>query len=322
MRMYNKQTTHTMAAPVSDEDSSAGQDSIDERETPLTLAIRKLKRDRLALASLGIISTFAFVAVAAPVIAPYGPEETVLQDRLQGPTMTHLFGTDQFGRDILSRVIFGTRVSFLVGIVSVSIGMLFGIPLGAIAAWYRGSIVDEIIMRSMDVILSFPVVVLAIALVGVLGTQPVDLGIVTIPNIGKVMIVIGFITIPQFARTVRGDLLSELEEEYVEASIAVGESWSYVLFRDALVNVISSLLVLASLRSATAILTEALLSFLGIGVQPPRPSWGLMLSNARDYMISGEWWMAVFPGLMIFFLVIALNMLGDSLRDAADPRLE
>jgi ABC-type dipeptide/oligopeptide/nickel transport system permease subunit len=311
-----------MAAPVSDEETSTGQDSMGDRETPLTLALRKLRRDRLALVSLFIIGTFAFVAIAAPVIAPYSPEETILADRLQGPSGAHLFGTDQFGRDILSRVIFGTRVSFLVGIISVSIGMFFGIPLGAIAAWNRGSIVDEIIMRSMDVILSFPVVVLAIALVGVLGTQPVDLGFITIPNIGKVMIVIGFITIPQFARTVRGDLLSELEEEYVEASIAVGESWSYVLFRDALVNVISSLLVLASLRSATAILTEALLSFLGIGVQPPRPSWGLMLSNARDYMISGEWWMAVFPGLMIFFLVIALNMLGDSLRDAADPRLE
>jgi ABC-type dipeptide/oligopeptide/nickel transport system permease subunit len=311
-----------MAAPVSDDETSTDQESVGERETPLTLALRKLRRDKLALASLLIISTFALVAIAAPLIAPYSPEQTILGDRLQGPSMAHLFGTDQFGRDILSRVIFGTRVSFLVGIISVSIGMAFGIPLGAIAAWYRGSIVDEVIMRSMDIILSFPVVVLAIALVGVLGTQPVDLGFVTIPNIGKVMIVIGFITIPQFARTVRGDLLSELEEEYVEASVAVGESWAYVLFRDALVNVISSLLVLASLRSATAILTEALLSFLGIGVQPPRPSWGLMLSNARDYMISGEWWMAVFPGLMILALVLALNMLGDSLRDAADPRLE
>lgn len=310
-----------MSTSVTD-DSSSDQDALDNRETPITIALRKLRRDNLALVSLVIILGFALVAVSAPVIAPYGPTETNMADRLQGPSVEHPFGTDQFGRDTLSRVIFGTRVSFMVGLVSISIAGVFGIPLGAIAAWHRGSAVDEVIMRAMDVILSFPVIVLAIALIGVLGTQPVDLGFVVVPNIVKVMTVIGFITIPQFARTVRGDLLSELEEEYVEASIAIGEDWSFVLFRDALINVISSLLVLASLRSATAILTESLLSFLGIGVQPPQSSWGLMLSNARDYMISGEWWMAVFPGVMIFLLVIALNMLGDSLRDAADPRVD
>lgn len=309
-----------MATQTSDEQTD--QSVVGERETPLTLAYGKLKRDRLALVSVLIILVFAIAAVAAPLIAPYEPAEQEFDDRLEGPSLDHVMGTDQLGRDIFSRVVFGTRVSFLVGLVSVSIGMFFGVPLGSIAAWKRGTLIDEGIMRSMDVILSFPVVVLAIALIGVLGTSPVDLGIVTIPNIGKIMTVIGFITIPQFARTVRGDLLSELEEEYVEASIAVGESWGFVLFRDALINVISSILVLASLRSATAILTEALLSFLGLGVQPPKPSWGLMLSNARDYMFSGEWWMAVFPGLMIFFMVIALNMFGDSLRDAADPRLE
>lgn len=310
-----------MSTSVSDESSSDG-DALDDRETPLTIAYRKLRRDRLALASALVILMFAVVAIAAPVVAPYSPTDTDMANRLQGPSVSHPFGTDQFGRDTFSRIVFGTRVSFMVGLVSISIGALFGIPLGAIAAWNRGSALDELIMRAMDVVLSFPVIVLAIALIGVLGTEPIDLGFVVLPNIVKVMTVIGFITIPQFARTVRGDLLSELEEEYVEASIAIGEGWPFVLFRDALINVISSLLVLASLRSATAILTESLLSFLGIGVQPPNPSWGLMLSNARNYMISGQWWMAIFPGVMIFLLVIALNMLGDSLRDAADPRID
>lgn len=309
-----------MSTSVSDDGSS--DDALDDRETPLTIAYRKLQRDKLALVSALIILMFAVVAIAAPLIAPYGETETNMEDRLEGPSVSHPFGTDQFGRDTFSRIVFGTRVSFMVGLVSISIAAVFGIPLGAIAAWNRGSALDELIMRAMDVILSFPVIVLAIALIGVLGTDPVDLGFVVVPNIVKVMTVIGFITIPQFARTVRGDLLSELEEEYVEASIAIGESWPFVLFRDALINVISSLLVLASLRSATAILTESLLSFLGIGVQPPNSSWGLMLSNARNYMISGQWWMAIFPGIMIFLLVIGLNMLGDSLRDAADPRID
>lgn len=296
-------------------------ETVDE-ETPLGIALRKLRRDKLAVVSITVLVVLAMVAVLAPVLAPYGPAEINSQDRLQGPSVDHPFGTDQFGRDILSRIIHGTRISFQVGLISVSIASLFGIPLGAIAAWKRGTAVDEVIMRAMDVVLSFPVVVLAIGLIGVLGVEPIDLGFVKIPNIVKIMGVIGFITIPQFARTVRGDLLSELEEEYVQASIVLGESWRFILFRDALLNVISSILVLASLRSATAILTEALLSFLGLGIQPPKPSWGLMLSNARDFMITGQWWMAVFPGLMIFVMVLCLNVLGDSLRDAADPRVE
>lgn len=296
-------------------------ETVDE-ETPLGIALRKLRRDKLAVISVTVLVVLALVAVLAPVLAPYGPAEINSADRLQGPSVEHPFGTDQFGRDILSRIIYGTRISFQVGLISVSIASLFGIPLGAIAAWKRGTAVDEVIMRAMDVVLSFPVVVLAIGLIGVLGVEPIDLGFVQIPNIVKIMGVIGFITIPQFARTVRGDLLSELEEEYVQASIVLGESWRFILFRDALLNVISSILVLASLRSATAILTEALLSFLGLGIQPPKPSWGLMLSNARDFMITGQWWMAVFPGLMIFVMVLCLNVLGDSLRDAADPRVE
>lgn len=296
-------------------------ETVDE-ETPLGIALRKLRRDKLAVVSVTVLVVLALVAVLAPVLAPYGPAEINSQDRLQGPSVDHPFGTDQFGRDIMSRIIHGTRISFQVGLISVSIASLFGIPLGAIAAWKRGTAVDELIMRAMDVVLSFPVVVLAIGLIGVLGVEPIDLGFVQVPNIVKIMGVIGFITIPQFARTVRGDLLSELEEEYVQASIVLGESWRFILFRDALLNVISSILVLASLRSATAILTEALLSFLGLGIQPPKPSWGLMLSNARDFMITGQWWMAVFPGLMIFVMVLCLNVLGDSLRDAADPRVE
>jgi peptide/nickel transport system permease protein len=301
---------------------SASSDSDVEEETPLQLAFEKLKRDRLAMLSLAVLVILAVMAVFAPFIAPYSPSETNTASALQGPSVNHLLGTDQFGRDTFSRIVYGARISFQVGLISVSIATAFGIPLGATAAWKRGTIVDEVIMRTMDIILSFPVVVLAIGLIGALGVEPINLGFVTVPNIWKVMAVIGFITIPQFARTVRGDLLSELEEEYVQASIVVGETWSYILFRDALINVLASIFVLASLRSATAILTEALLSFLGLGIQPPKPSWGVMLSNAQDYMISGQWWMAVFPGVFIFLMVLSLNVLGDSFRDAADPRLE
>lgn len=292
----------------------------DKYESPLKASLRRLSKTPLALFSSVIIFCLIFVAVFANFLAPYPYYKMHMTDKLEGPSAKHLLGTDQFGRDVLSRIIHGARVSIEVGLTAVLIGGLIGIPLGAVAAYKSNTIVDETIMRLMDIIMSFPLVILAIALMGILGVGPLKLGPITIPNVVKVMAVLGIVSIPQYARVTRGELLSEFEEQYIMAAHAIGESSFYVVFGEGLLNVTSPILVLTSLRMATAIIMEALMSFLGLGVQPPLPSWGLMLSSARDYMISGQWWMSIFPGVAIFLTALSFNMLGDVFRDALDPK--
>jgi len=265
-------------------------------------------KNRLALIGLLIVTLVLLVALFAPVIQIHDPLQQNISNRLRPPHLDHFFGTDHFGRDVWARVVHGARVALLVGIIAVGIGILFGTPIGAVAGFYRGRI-DEILMRFMDAFLAFPPILLALAVVAMLGS-----------SLTNTMIAIGVVYIPRFARVTRGSVLAEREKEYVEASKMVGESNFSILFRQILPNTLSPLIVQATVFIAYAILTEAALSFLGLGIQPPNPSWGSMLNEARMF-IESDPYLAIIPGLSISFTVLGFNLLGDGLRDILDPRL-
>lgn len=277
--------------------------------SPWTQALGALWRDRVALVGLALFAALVGMAIFARWIAPYDATAVHIRERLQLPSTTHLLGTDELGRDLLSRLIFGARVSLSVGIISVGIAALFGIPLGLAAAYY-GGFTDSLIMRALDGLLAFPTIILALAIVTVLG-----------PSLGNVMIAIGIVSIPRFARITRGSVLVQKEREFVDAARAAGATGGYLMFRVLLPNCLSPLLVETSISFAGAILTEAALSFLGLGVLPPTPSWGAMLDTGRRYLGQTPWY-SFSAGAAIFVTVLSLNLLGDGLRDALDPRLQ
>jgi len=261
------------------------------------------------IGALGGVLLLIFVAAVllAPWLSPAPPTETRFDALLRPPSLAHPFGTDELGRDVFARVLFGGRVSLIVGVSSVALAMLIGGVWGLLAGYFRGW-VDSLLMRLVDALLSFPFLVLAIALAAVLG-----------PGLFNTILAITFVTSPAVARLVRGQVLAEMERDYVSAAVALGASHSRILFRHILPNIGGPLIVQGSLSTANAILAEATLSFLGLGVQPPTPSWGSMLNAARGYLEYAPW-LAVFPGLAIFFVVLSLNLLGDALRDFLDPR--
>ncbi|MCZ8310822.1 MAG: ABC transporter permease [Magnetospirillum sp.] len=277
-----------------------------------------VRRDPLAAAAFLFLLLLAVAALFPEQIAALSPNRPS-RLRLLPPGDIYLFGTDQFGRDIFARCVHATSVSLAVGLTTVAIALLFGVPLGAIAAFRSPGKIDSGIMRTMDVLMAFPPIVLAIAVVAALGTQDIEVGPFTVPHITKVMVVIGLLNVPKVARIVRASVLVERNEQYVMAARAVGASELRVLFREVLPNCASPVAVYATLLVATSILTEASLSFLGLGIQPPQPSWGGMLADSRTYVMSGQWWLTVFPGLLIFLSVAAFNLAGDLLRDALDP---
>lgn len=258
---------------------------------------------------IGLGGIFVFIVIA--VIGPLLTSETYLAmdlpHRLVPPTIDHLFGTDQFGRDLLARVIHGSRVSLLVGVVSTLIGTVAGIAIGALSG-FVGGWVDEVIMRLLDIVLAFPQIVLAIALAAVLG-----------PSLSNVILIVGLLQVPRFARVVRGSVLSIKNAEYVVAARVIGLQELRILVQHVVPNTLGPVLVLASLAIPEAITAEAALSFLGLGVQPPEPSWGNLLSDGRQYLLQAPW-LATFPGLAITIVVLAFNFVGDGLRDALDPR--
>ena len=254
-----------------------------------------------------VILLFVAVALLAPVIAPADPNE-ISRDRRAAPTADHLFGTDDLGRDVLSRVIYGARVSLRVGLVSIGIALTAGSLLGVVAG-YAGGWVDSIIMRIVDVMLAFPGILLAIAIVAILG-----------PSLFNVMIAVGIEAIPVYTRTARASTLTVKELEYVIGARALGCRHARIILRHILPNVVAPLIVLATIGVAGSILTAAGLSYLGLGAQPPTAEWGAMLSAARNFL-RDAWWMATFPGLAIMLVVLALNLFGDGLRDILDPRL-
>ena len=261
-------------------------------------------------AGLGAVVVVAVVlmAIFAPLLAPYDPLKQDLVGQLAGPSAAHLLGTDNVGRDVLARVIWGTRISLIAGLVSVAIGVVAGCLLGLVAG-YQGGKLDELVMRLMDAVLSFPALVLALALGAVLGA-----------GLGGVLIALGVVYTPAFARLMRGQVLTIRTREYVQAARLLGARDSWILLRHVLPNAATPIVVQASLSVGFAILAEASLSFLGLGVQPPQPSWGSMINAGRGYLQQAPW--IVFgPGAALFVTVLGLNFVGDAVRDALDPRL-
>src|SRR6266568_4996611 len=275
--------------------------------TPLRRAARSILRDPSSVVGMLLFILIVVVALFAPTIAPYDPSAVHVRDRLQLPSSGYLLGTDELGRDLLSRIIFGTRISLMVGVIAVGIAATAGILLGLASAFY-GGVVDSLVMRALDGVLAFPAIILALAIITALG-----------PSAGNAMIAIGIVSIPTFARITRGNVLSLKEKEFVEAARACGATSPYLMLRVLLPNCLSPLLVQASVAFANAILTEAALSFLGLGVQPPTPSWGSMLDTGRKYLTQTPWY-SFSAGAAIFVAVLSLNLLGDGLRDALDPR--
>jgi len=270
---------------------------------------RRLKRNRAAIVGGIIVLLFVSIALLAPQISPYPPNEGDLTKRLKPPSQEHLLGTDPLGRDLLSRVIYGARISLQIQIVAVSIAMVIGTLLGMVGGYYGGKF-DHLIMRLMDILLAFPGIFLAISIIAVLG-----------PGLTNLMLAAGIYSIPQFARIVRGSVLSLKEKEFIEAARAVGENDFNILFRYLLPNSMAPIIIQTTLRMATVLLTASGLSFLGLGVQPPTAEWGAMLSNARAYLITAPH-VATVPGLAIMLVVMGFNLFGDGLRDSLDPRLK
>ncbi len=273
----------------------------------------RLARTRLAGIGLIIIAIFVCSALFADAISPYSPTKQTITNALKAPTADHWLGTDELGRDILSRVIYGGQVSLQVGVISVGLALLVGVSLGLIAGYWSNTLLDQIIMRTMDGLLSFPALVLALAIVGALG--PSQAG-----EFPKAIWAIGIVGIPAYARLTHGQVLSVREREYVLAAQAVGAKSFRIILRHILPNITAPLIVQSSLGVAGAILTEAALSFLGLGVQPPTPSWGSMLNAGRGYLEIDPW-LVVGPGVAIFLAVLGFNFLGDGIRDVLDPSL-
>jgi len=291
------------------ESDGARLDELRTRNSELFRTTRRIfVRNRLALVGLLITLGVVVAAILAPVIAPYDPSaQNIAEAQLEPPSIAHPFGTDQFGRDVLSRVLFGARLSLQVGVIAVGVAMAIGVPLGLFAGYYRGY-VDEFVMRSMDVLFSFPAILLAIGMIAVLGQSLVN-----------VMLAIGIVYTPIFARVTRSGVLSVREEAYVTAAKAIGDTDRSIILRDVLPNVVAPIIVQATVSLAFAILAESALSFLGLGTPPPDPSWGRMLADSRSFMQRAPWTVA-FPGGAIMVTILGFNFLGDGLRDALDPR--
>lgn len=270
---------------------------------------RRLRKNKAAVFGLVIIAILLLTALFAPLIAPYHYDEQNLDEAFISPSARHVMGTDNFGRDILSRIIYGSRISLMVGFIAVGIGMVIGGTLGAISAYY-GGVTDNILMRLIDVLLAMPNILLAISISAALG-----------PGLVNAMIAVGIGTVPNYARVTRASVLTVKEREYVEAARCIGAKDGRIIVTHIIPNALAPMIVQATLGVASAILSAAALSFIGLGIQPPTPEWGAMLSAGRSY-IRDYWYIVTFPGLAIMVTIFALNLFGDGLRDALDPRLK
>lgn len=287
----------------------AAQTSTDKRESRASEFLRKALRHRLLMLGVIIIVVLAIVALFGRQLAPFDPNGMDFAARFAPPSLTHPFGTDEFGRDVFSRVLYGAAVSFQVAFIAVFISGTVGVLLGALAGFYGGWL-DEVIMRFMDILFAFPAVLLAITVMAILGR-----------GIGNAMVAIAVVYIPIFARVARGAVLGVRNREFVAAARALGQGNTQIIFRHILPNALGPIIVQTSLSLAFAILAEAALSFFGLGTQPPDPSWGRMLSEGRSFLRQA-WWMGVFPGLTIMVAVMGFNFVGDGLRDLLDPRMK
>jgi ABC-type dipeptide/oligopeptide/nickel transport system permease subunit len=329
-------------------ETSDDQSTIDvNQRSQLQQFWKQYRKNKLSLAGGVLVVLLLITALFAPVIAPHSPytqfdvpedeqyhplppgSEITLTDRNEEVVKqsTAYFGTDNVGRDILSRALFGMRLTLMIGLSVIMFAMVIGAVAGGIAGYYYETWIDDSIMRFMDMLFPFPSLILAVALLGVVGIGETTyelavVGEVVVPNVAKIVLVITIVYIPRFARVMRGAVLKEIEEDYVDAAKSIGASDSHILLRDISMNTIPPVIIQATLYIGTAVLISAGLSFLGLGIQPPEPSLGVMLARARNYIHSGEWWFAAFPGLGIFLIILAFNLLGDGLRDALDPRYQ
>ncbi|MBO8155901.1 MAG: ABC transporter permease [Bacillaceae bacterium] len=272
-------------------------------------SMSRLLKSKTSVIGLLIILTLIFTAIFAPYVATHDPTEQDIFNRYAAPSSDHWLGTDELGRDIYSRIVYGSRISIQIGVIAVGISMVIGVLLGIVAGYF-GRWIDNIIMRFIDILMAFPSILLAIALVAVLG-----------PSLTNAMIAVGIVGVPHFARIVRSTVLSIKETEYIEAARASGVRNGEILFRHILPNSMAPIIVQATLSIGTAILDAAGLSFLGLGAQPPKPEWGAMLSDGQAALQTAPW-VIMFPGLAILIVVLGFNLFGDGLRDALDPRLK
>lgn len=280
-------------------------------ESPWTVAFKRFRRNKLAIVALVILILLIISAVFAPFITSYGFNDLDFLAKKKPPSAAHILGTDQLGRDIFSRLLYGGRISLSVGIVAVAIRVFLGIILGTIAGYYGGK-VDAVIMRIADIFMCFPFLLICITIIALLGS-----------SIFYVMVVLGVLGWPSIARIIRGQILTLREQEFMEAAEALGIRDSRKMFKHLLPNTMASVIVFATIGMAGAILTEAALSFLGMGVSPPTPSWGNMIQAARSmYALENQWWLWMPPGIAIFVTVMCFNILGDGLRDALDPKMK
>ena len=287
-----------------------GRRELSRGDSQWAIAVRQFKRNRLAIVGLGVIILLYLVALLAPLIAPFDPiaQDDIARTGFRSPDGTNLLGTDRFGRDVLSRIIYGSRISLSIGFIATAISITIGTLLGAAAGYFSGK-VDSIIMRFTDMVLAFPRLVLLIMIVALFS-----------PSIAVIITVLGLTQWPSTTRIVRGDVLSLREREFVQAARALGFSSRRILLRHLVPNVLAPVIVAATLGIGNTIVLEAGLSFLGLGVSAPTPTWGNMVAEGRDNLL-GAWWLATFPGLTIVLVVLAFNLVGDGLRDALDPRL-
>lgn len=278
------------------------------RHSPWATIYKRLRENPLSMLGAAIVLVFVLVALLAPWIATHDPAAQSLREKLQPPSSKHWFGTDELGRDIFSRVVYGARVSLQVGLAAVLIALVVGSLLGLLAGFYGGWI-DSAVVVLIDILLAFPGVLLAIAIIAILG-----------PGLENAAIAIGIYSVPQYARVMRGSVISVRNSLYVEASRAIGATDGRIMFRHILPNVLAPLIVLSTLRMASAILSASTLSFLGLGAQPPTPEWGAMLSRGRTYIVLAPYVM-IFPGACLLLVILGFNLFGDALRDALDPRM-
>ncbi len=282
--------------------------------------MRPLFRNPLGATGALLIVLMAGLALLAPLLPLPDPSATDMLSAYLPPSAAHPFGTDALGRDVLARTIWGGRTSLLIGLGIVAIGMAVGVTLGLFAAHAEGTLIEEAAMRLVDVFAAIPVLIWAIAVVGILGTGATTLGPLALGNEAKLVLLVGLLFFPGIARISHGLALAELKNDYVDARRLQGASAPAILFGDVLPNILSPLLVQASVLIGIGIIIEASLSFVGLGVQPPTPSWGAMLADSKQTVFTGEYWLSLFPGLAIFVSVIGFNLLGDALRDLFDPR--
>ncbi|MFB6244572.1 MAG: ABC transporter permease, partial [Halobaculum sp.] len=273
-----------------------------------TAFLRRVRRNRLALTGTVVLTGFVVVAVFAPYIAQYDPAAVNVPQRLQSPSADHPFGTDRYGRDIFSRVVMGSRIAFQVAVATPLVAMLVGVPVGLIAGYFGGR-TDDVLMRLMDSIFAFPTILLGLTLVAVFGQ-----------SLTNIILALGIVFVPQFARITRGSAVSAARDEHVKVARSLGASHTRIILLHVLPFCVSAILVQATIVAALAIILESSLSFLGVGVPPPKPSWGAMLRIGKGYINSGQWWYSIFPGLAIVVSVLGFNLLGDGLRDVLDPR--